>query len=209
MRSRLSGSGKSLHWTSCLKIADDVATGLLYLHQSGLVHGNLKSSNVLLGADFESCLTDFSLLPSLLPSSTSTSNSSTFTPSSDAYNFGILLLELLTGKTTFPDLIDHQLGADIPKWVKSVLEEETEAGDQPESVGEKPGALVSIAMACVAAEEEKRPETKEVVRMIREARAETMVVSSNNSSDHSPGRWSDTVQSLPRDHGLEGFAERD
>ncbi|XP_073011416.1 inactive leucine-rich repeat receptor-like serine/threonine-protein kinase At1g60630 [Typha latifolia] len=207
--SRPSGSGKPLHWTSCLKIAEDVATGLLYLHQSGLVHGNLKSSNVLLGADFESCLTDFSLLPSLLPSSTSTSNSSTFTPSYDAYNFGILLLELLTGKTPFPDLIDHQLGADIPKWVKSVREEETESGDEPESVGEKLGALVSIAMACVAAEEGKRPETKEVVRMIREARAETMVVSSNNSSDHSPGRWSDTVQSLPREHGLEGFAERD
>ncbi|PHT83390.1 hypothetical protein T459_11833 [Capsicum annuum] len=45
---------KSLHWTSCLKIAEDVAQGLTYIHQaSKLTHGNLKSSNVLLGSDFE------------------------------------------------------------------------------------------------------------------------------------------------------------
>lgn len=118
--SRPSGKGKPLHWTSCLKIAEDVAAGLLHLHQSGLVHANLKPSNVLLGADFESCLTDFSLVPTFLPPSPSPSSSmpspsssslfyrapetrnsrssNPFTPSSDVYSFGILLLELLTGK---------------------------------------------------------------------------------------------------------------
>ncbi|KAI5010285.1 hypothetical protein ZWY2020_012422 [Hordeum vulgare] len=54
-----SSRGKPLHWTSCLKIAEDVAQGLAYIHQaSRLVHGNIKSSNVLLGSDFEACLTD-------------------------------------------------------------------------------------------------------------------------------------------------------
>ncbi|KAL0377686.1 UNVERIFIED_CONTAM: putative inactive receptor kinase [Sesamum radiatum] len=54
--------GRSLHWTSCLKIAEDVAQGLAYIHQaSKLVHGNLKSSNVLLGSDFEACITDYCL----------------------------------------------------------------------------------------------------------------------------------------------------
>ncbi|KAJ0543657.1 putative protein kinase RLK-Pelle-LRR-III family [Helianthus annuus] len=37
---------KPLHWTSCLKIAEDVAQGLSYIHQAWrLVHGNLKLSN--------------------------------------------------------------------------------------------------------------------------------------------------------------------
>ncbi|KAK2976973.1 hypothetical protein RJ640_020190 [Escallonia rubra] len=57
-----SARAKPLHWTSCLKIAEDVAQGLSYIHQAWrLVHGNLKSSNVLLGSDFEACLTDYCL----------------------------------------------------------------------------------------------------------------------------------------------------
>ncbi|KAK8960758.1 Inactive leucine-rich repeat receptor-like serine/threonine-protein kinase [Platanthera guangdongensis] len=222
------GAGKPLHWTSCLKIAEDVATGLLYLHQAGEVHRNLKSSNVLLGPDFESCLTDFCLLPApecRLP------RPSSFTPPSDIYSFGILLLELLTGKTPVHDLVDHHI-ADIPSWVRAAREDEKEASasaDDPSassaSVGtqttaeSKLAALLAISTACLAAAAETRPTATEVVRMIREARAEGVAsVSSNSSgrvvednSGHSPGRWSDAVQSLPREYGSEhlSFAERD
>lgn len=216
---RPSGSGKPLHWTSCLKIAEDLATGLLYIHQSfGLVHGNLKSSNVLLGSDFESCLTDYGLHSFRNPESMeeSTSAASLFyrapesrdprlapTQQADVYSFGVLLLELLTGKTPFQDLVQEH-GSDIPKWVKSVREEETESGEGSsgnETSEEKLGALLNIAMACVALNPENRPEMREVLRMIRDTRAEAHV-NSSNSSDHSPGRWSDTVQSLPREEHL-------
>ncbi|XXG60241.1 hypothetical protein AAC387_Pa04g2200 [Persea americana] len=227
--SRPSGGGKPLHWTSCLKIAEDLATGLVYLHQtSGLIHGNLKSSNVLLGSDFESCLTDYGLTAFRSPDSLDEASSASslfyrapecrhqhrksFTQQSDVYSFGVVLLELLTGKTPFQDLVlEH--GGDIPQWVRSVREEETESGEEPssgnETSEEKLGALVNIAMACVTPVPENRPVMKEVLRMIREARAEAQV--SSNSSDHSPGRWSDTVQSLPREYGSEhlSFTERD
>lgn len=219
--SRTSAGGKPLHWTSCLKIAEDLATGLLYIHQNpGLTHGNLKSSNVLLGSDFESCLTDYGLMSFRNPDFPEESSASSLfyrapecrdmrtplTQQADVYSFGVLLLELLTGKTPFQDLVlEH--GSDIPKWVKSVREEEIESGDEPTSSGneaaeEKLTALLNIAMACVSLVPENRPVMKEVLRMIRETRAEAAHVSSNNSSDHSPGRWSDTVQSLPRDEHL-------
>ncbi|XP_077247036.1 inactive leucine-rich repeat receptor-like serine/threonine-protein kinase At1g60630 [Tasmannia lanceolata] len=227
--SRLSGGGKPLHWTSCLKIAEDLATGLVYLHQTtGIIHGNLKSSNVLLGPDFESCLTDYGLTPFRNPDSPEEGNGITsslfyrapecryprksFSLQCDVYSFGVLLLELLTGKTPFQDLVQEH-GADIPRWVRSVREEETESGDDPssgnEASEEKLGALLNVAMACVAQVPEHRPVMKEVLRMIRETRAEAQV--SSNSSDHSPGRWSDTVQSLPREYGSEhlSFTERD
>ncbi|KVH95714.1 inactive leucine-rich repeat receptor-like serine/threonine-protein kinase At1g60630 [Cynara cardunculus var. scolymus] len=218
--SRTSAGGKPLHWTSCLKIAEDLATGLLYIHQNpGLTHGNLKSSNVLLGSDFESCLTDYGLMSFRNPDFPEESSASSLfyrapecrdmrkplTQQADVYSFGVLLLELLTGKTPFQDLVlEH--GADIPRWVKSVREEETESGDEPTSSGneaseEKLTALLNIAMACISLVPENRPVMKEVLRMIRETRAEAAHVSSN-SSDHSPGRWSDTVQSLPRDEHL-------
>ncbi|MCD7457351.1 hypothetical protein HAX54_034901 [Datura stramonium] len=215
---RANSGSKPLHWTSCLKIAEDVATGLLHIHQNpGLTHGNLKSSNVLLGSDFESCLTDYGLMPFRNPDSPEESGASSLfyrapecrdirrpvTHQADVYSFGVLLLELLTGKTPFQDLVQEH-GSDIPRWVRSVREEETESGDEPassnEASEEKLGALLNVAMACVSLVPENRPTMKDVLRMIRDARAEAQ--GSSNSSDHSPGRWSDTVQSLPRDEHL-------
>ncbi|KAG4386701.1 hypothetical protein AAZX31_11G103200 [Glycine max] len=213
--SKTSGGGKPLHWTSCLKIAEDLATGMLYIHQNpGLTHGNLKSSNVLLGSDFESCLTDYGLTVFLNPDSMDEPSATSLfyrapecrnfqrsqTQPADVYSFGVLLLELLTGKTPFQDLV-QTYGSDIPTWVRSVREEETESGDDPASGNEvseeKLQALLNIAMACVSLVPENRPTMREVLKMIRDARGEAHV--SSNSSDHSPGRWSDTVQSFPRE----------
>lgn len=229
--SKPTGRGKPLHWTSCLKIAEDLAAGLLFLHETaGIVHGNLKSSNVLLGSDFESCLTDYGLhvfrspdtgddggatASSLFyraPECRSSRRSGFLTQQSDVYSFGVLLLELLTGKTPYQDLVQEH-GEDIPKWVRSVREEEADSGEDPasgaEASEEKLGALLGVAVACVSPAPEARPAAKEVVRMVREARGEVQV--SSNSSEHSPGRWSDTVQGLPRDHGSDhlSFTERD
>lgn len=204
--SRSSGGSKPLHWTSCLKIAEDLAAGLLHIHQNpGLTHGNLKSTNVLLGSDFESCITDYGLTPLRNPDSPEESSASSLfyrapecrdprkplTQQADVYSYGVLLLELLTGKTPFQDLVQEH-GSDIPKWVKSVREEETTESDNEASEA-KLSALLNIAMACVCVAPENRPVMREVLRMVRDGRAEAQV--SSNSSDHSPGRWSDTVQS--------------
>ncbi|XP_078431608.1 inactive leucine-rich repeat receptor-like serine/threonine-protein kinase At1g60630 [Wolffia australiana] len=189
--SRPGGGGKPLHWTSCLKIAEDVATGLLYLHQNGVVHGNLKSSNVILGPDFESCLADYGLVPHLSSSDFAGEGA---TEKADLYSFGILLLELLTGKTPSQGPAEG-----VEAWVRSVREQEADSGYDPASGSdnsEKLGALVAVAASCVAPAPESRPSSDEVVRMIREARVE--ILASSNSGDHSPGRWSDGVHSLPR-----------
>ncbi|KAG6399113.1 hypothetical protein SASPL_140587 [Salvia splendens] len=216
--SRAAGGSKPLHWTSCLKIAEDVATGLLYIHQNpGLTHGNLKSTNVLLGSDFESCLTDYGLTPFRNPESYEESSASSLfyrapecrdphrplTQKGDVYSYGILLLELLTGKTPFHDFMQEH-GPDISGWVRSIRDAETESGDDPassnEGAEEKIGALLEIAVASVAAVPENRPATRDVVRMIREVRVDAHL--SSNSSSHSPGRWSDTIHSLPREEQL-------
>ncbi|RZS17057.1 hypothetical protein BHM03_00049166 [Ensete ventricosum] len=114
--------------TSFLKTLEDVATSLLYLHESNppTVHVILMPSNVLLSLDFESCLVDYAFISSLhlllptsshdlvAPSSLVASSSffyhalksripkPSFTPLLDVYNFGILLLELLIRRTSLP-----------------------------------------------------------------------------------------------------------
>ncbi|KAG1359041.1 putative inactive receptor kinase [Cocos nucifera] len=162
---------KPLHWTSCLKIAEDVAQGLAYIHQaSRLVHGNVKSSNVLLGSDFEACLAD-NCLSFLVEPSDGEDNSGyrapetrksnrRLTPRSDIYAFGVLLLELLTGK--FPLQHPVLIATDLPVWVRSVREEGTD--------DERLMMIIDIAAACVRSSPESRPTTWQVLKMIQEVK---------------------------------------
>ncbi|KAH7845831.1 hypothetical protein Vadar_006561 [Vaccinium darrowii] len=172
---------KPLHWTSCLKIAEDVSQGLAYIHQaSKLIHGNLKSSNVLLGSDFEACLTDYSL--SLLADSSSStgdpdsegykapeirkSASRRATPKSDVYAFGILLLELLTGKP--PSQHPFLSPPDMWDWVVAMREDD--CGDDNRLC-----MLVEVAGICSLTSPEQRPLMWQVLKMVREVKESVVV----------------------------------
>ncbi|KAH9692381.1 protein kinase domain-containing protein [Citrus sinensis] len=164
---------KPLHWTSCLKIAEDVAQGLSYIHQAWrLVHGNLKSSNVLLGPDFEACLADYCLTAlsadsspdddpdNLLYKAPETRNAShQATSKSDVYSFGVLLLELLTGKP--PSQHSFLVPNEMMNWVRSAREDD---GAEDERLG----MLLEVAIACNLASPEQRPTMWQVLKMLQE-----------------------------------------
>ncbi|XP_062226944.1 probable inactive receptor kinase At5g67200 [Phragmites australis] len=167
-----SSQAKPLHWTSCLKIAEDVTQGLAYIHQaSRLVHGNIKSSNVLLGSDFEACLTD-NCLSFLLESSEvkddaayrapeNMKSNRMLTPKSDIYAFGVLLLELLGGK---PPLQHSVLVAtNLQTYIQSAREDEGVDSDRI-------SMIVDIAAACVWSSPESRPTAWQVLKMIQEVK---------------------------------------
>lgn len=175
---------KPLHWTSCLKIAEDVAQGLAYIHQaSGLVHGNIKSSNVLLGPDFEACLTDNCLLVLVEPldgdddseyrAPETRKSNRRLTPRSDVYAFGVLLLELLTGKPPLQHA--NLIATDLPSWVRSVREDDG-ADD------ERLMMIVGIAAACIRSSPESRPTTWQVLKMIQEVKEADMGGDNDNDS---------------------------
>ncbi|KAK8473011.1 hypothetical protein PHAVU_001G043001 [Phaseolus vulgaris] len=107
---------KKLDWDLRLKVALGAAQGLAYLHHDcspRIIHRDVKSSNILLDSDFEPHLTDFGIAKSLCPSKSHTSTyimgtigyidpeyarTSRLTEKSDVYSYGIVLLELLTGR---------------------------------------------------------------------------------------------------------------
>ncbi|XP_054810599.1 probable inactive receptor kinase At5g67200 isoform X2 [Prosopis cineraria] len=167
-----SARAKPLHWTSCLKIAEDVAHGLAYIHQtSRLIHGNLKSSNVLLGVDFEARVTDYSL--SLLTDSSTIDDPDSAackapetrntnrppTSKSDVYAFGVLLLELLTSK--YPSQHPFLVPMDVQDWVRTMRDD---YGAEDEQLG----MLTEVASICTVISPEQRPAMWQVLKMIQE-----------------------------------------
>ncbi|XP_050212929.1 probable inactive receptor kinase At5g67200 [Mercurialis annua] len=182
---------KPLHWTSCLKIAEDVAQGLAYIHQAWrLVHGNLKSSNVLLGPDFEACIADYCL--SVLATSPSIeednnpdatayqapeirNSKNQPTSKSDVFSYGILLLELLTGKP--PSQLPFLAPDDITEWVRSAREDDGGGEDGRLEM------LLEVAIACSSTSPEQRPTMWQVLKMLQEIK-DTVLTEDNVVDQH-------------------------
>ncbi|KAI3780673.1 hypothetical protein L2E82_10659 [Cichorium intybus] len=130
--------GPPLTWAQRLKIAVDIARGLNYLHfDRAIPHGNLKSTNILLdGPDFNARVADYCLHRLMTQAGTieqildagvlgyrapELAASKRPLPSfkSDIYAFGVILLELLTGKCA-GDVVAGEGGGgvDLNDWVR-------------------------------------------------------------------------------------------
>ncbi|XP_022726103.1 probable leucine-rich repeat receptor-like protein kinase At1g68400 [Durio zibethinus] len=185
-----------LDWTTRLKIAAGAARGLAFIHNTcktlKLTHGNIKSTNVLLDKLGNARVSDFGL--SILASPTNnaprsngyrapevSSDGRKPTQKSDVYSYGVLLLEMLTGKC--PSIVDnggsgygYGGAVDLPRWVQSVVREEwtAEVFDlelmRYKDIEEEMVGLLQIAMACTSASPDQRPKISHVVKMIEEIR---------------------------------------
>jgi hypothetical protein len=181
-------AGRPFDWDSRLKIALGTARGIAHIHGASLgekcVHGNIKSSNVLLTQDLEACISDIGLSPLMtFPISRAieyrapeVTDSRKITQKSDVYSFGVLLLEMLTGKAPLQQSVRDDHVVDLPRWVKSVVREEwtAEVFDvelmRYQYVEEEMVQMLQIALACVSKGVDTRPNIEEVVRMIEEIR---------------------------------------
>ncbi|XP_074564490.1 putative serine/threonine-protein kinase PBL1 isoform X2 [Curcuma longa] len=106
-----------LPWKLRVKIAVGVARGLAYLHTTNVIHRDIKATNILLDSDFNPKLADFGLAmygPTERQSYLSQDVCGTYgylapeylangkmNEKIDVYGFGILLLELLSGKQSY------------------------------------------------------------------------------------------------------------
>ncbi|KAE8669386.1 leucine-rich repeat receptor-like protein kinase IMK2 [Hibiscus syriacus] len=130
------GPKTPIDWPTRMRIAKGVTRGLLCLHtQENIIHGNLTSSNVLLDDETRAKIEDYGI--SLLMTAAANENiiaapgalgyralelsklKKTNTKT-DVYILGVIILELLTGKSPGEAMNDM----DLPQWAASVVKEE-------------------------------------------------------------------------------------
>ncbi|KAE8693334.1 hypothetical protein F3Y22_tig00110813pilonHSYRG00189 [Hibiscus syriacus] len=143
---------------------------LAYLHGKKHVHANLKPNNILLGSEMEPKIGDFGL-ERLVTGDTSSKvdiSARNFGSkrSTDVYAFGVILLELLTGKVIVVDELGEGNGIVVEDKMKALR-----MGDAPirgELAGKEEGLLACFKLGynCASPIPQKRPSMKEALQII-------------------------------------------
>ncbi|GJU68868.1 probable receptor-like protein kinase isoform X1 [Tanacetum coccineum] len=178
-----------LSWVQRLKVAIGAARGLEYLHKGGdtkhgIIHRDVKSSNILLDENWEAMISDFGL-SKIIPVDHSfyASVKGTFgyldpeylftnklTRATDVYAFGVLLFELLSGRLP----VDIRYGEEqcsLVRWAKQFVKERK----LEQMVDSKIKGTISskclrrfaqIANRCLDSVPKERPTMTEVVALL-------------------------------------------
>ncbi|KAH6777918.1 inflorescence meristem receptor-like kinase 2 [Perilla frutescens var. hirtella] len=187
------GLETSLPWPTRMVIAFGVTRGLSYLHtEENIIHGNLTSSNVLLDEQSNPKIADVGL-SRLMTSAANTDAISTSgsmgyrapelvklkdgSTKSDVFSLGVIMLELLTGRS--PSEVSD--GLDLPRWVASIVKEEwtnevfdVELMKDAPDIGEELLNMLKLALHCVDPSPEARPEAHQVLQKLEEIKLDSI-----------------------------------
>jgi len=175
-----------------------VASGLVYLHGEGVIHGSLRATNILIDSDGNVQLTDFGMTrisetvqetyasmpdgtvrwqaPELVDPDMFNISSSGPTYASDVYSFACVFIELYTLKPPFAGMSDYQVAARIVKGVRPPRPSLPDNGTMSEDIW----ALVT---QCWASKPEQRPTTQGVLERMTFIAANTSPAPPTPSKD--------------------------
>ncbi len=171
-----------------LRVAEDVARGLAYLHEQDVVHRDIKSANILLDGEGRARVADAGLARDVNAQTTTMTRglavgspgyldpeyAETYqvTTASDVFSYGVVLLELLTGLPAFDS---NQRPPPLAKRLRRHLPE-VDADEVFRGVGASLGmALGTLAKRCIARESEERPTAAAVLQEFAPMRAAGLI----------------------------------
>ncbi|TVU08383.1 hypothetical protein EJB05_41787, partial [Eragrostis curvula] len=178
-----------LDWKRRIDVAIGSAEGLVYLHHEvtpHIIHRDIKASNVLLDSDFAPLVADFGFAK-LVPEGVSHMTTRVkgtlgylapeyamwgkVSGACDVYSFGILLLELVSGRKPI-ERLPSGAKRTITEWAEPLIAR-GRLGDlvDPRLRGSFDAAqlarVVECAALCVQGEPDRRPDMRTVVRVLR------------------------------------------
>ncbi|KAJ3702671.1 hypothetical protein LUZ61_006376 [Rhynchospora tenuis] len=189
---------EQLNWGMRFNIINGIARGLFYLHhdsKDSVIHRDLKPENVLLDENHNAKIADFGIskiLDKNKTHNTTRSRSGTpgylapeiwylqhYSPKSDIYNFGLLILEIIIGCTTpryskrngqiLSHVVWHQWKNNNPLIHITdifVREELSDMFVREELSRDQIRRCILIGLLCIQNDHNKRPGMKDVLQML-------------------------------------------
>ncbi|XP_059278819.1 probable serine/threonine-protein kinase PIX13 isoform X1 [Lycium ferocissimum] len=182
---------EALSWDTRLNIAIGAARGLAFLHttEKQVIYRDFKAANILLDADYNAKLSDFGLAkmgPVNGDSHVTTKVVGTYgyaAPEymatghlyvrSDVYGFGVVLLELLTGRRVL-DLNRPTGEHDLVAWARPMLSEKKKLRKimDPRLEGQYPSKaayqIAEITLQCLEPDPKTRPSMEEILECLEQ-----------------------------------------
>lgn len=189
----LHGEGRPvMDWATRIRVAAGAARGLAYLHEDchpRIIHRDIKSSNILLDDNFDAQVADFGLAKLAMDTNTHVTtrvmgtfgymapeyaSSGKLTEKSDVFSFGVVVLELITGRK--PVDASQPLGDEsLVEWARPLLNQALESEDfdslvdprlEKNYVQVEMFRMIEAAAACIRHLAPKRPRMSQVVRAL-------------------------------------------
>ncbi|XP_073018065.1 proline-rich receptor-like protein kinase PERK15 [Primulina eburnea] len=186
----LHGKGQPvMDWATRLRIAVGSAKGLAYLHEDchpRIIHRDIKAANILLDFNFEAMVADFGLAKLTSDNFTHVStrvmgtfgylapeyaSSGKLTEKSDVFSFGVMLLELITGRRP----LNKNMEDSLVDWARPLLSKSLEDGNydplvdprlEDNYIPHEIALMVSCAAACIRHSARRRPKMSQIVRTL-------------------------------------------
>ncbi|KAF8405209.1 hypothetical protein HHK36_010109 [Tetracentron sinense] len=189
----LHGQGRpTMEWSMRIRIALGTAKGLAYLHEDchpRIIHRDIKAANILIDYNFEAMVADFGLAKLSSDNYTHVStrvmgtfgylapeyaSSGKLTEKSDVFSYGVMLLELITGRRPV-DTTNRYMEDSLVDWARPILTRALGDGNYEELldprlennyIPHEMGQMVACAAASIRHSARKRPKMSQIVRAL-------------------------------------------